>query len=80
MKIEDDVFKGLFRDLWNMVMDSKDMNGSEADWEKLLETGKAISNDPRYTSIRDLAIEWIVSYVSFLEKITQAAAENRQEA
>lgn len=68
MKIDNDVFKGLFRDMWTMVMESKDMNGTEEEWEKLLEAGKVITNNPGYVSVSDLAIEWICSYVTWMEK------------
>ena len=71
MKIENDVFKGLFREIWELVMSSKDMTGTEEEWKKLLERGDAITNDPRYAPVRELAIKWIVSYVSWLENINR---------
>ena len=70
--IDNDIFKGLFRDMWTMVMESKDMVGTEEEWEKLLEDGKLITNDPRYAPVQDLAMEWILSYVSFMEKQLRA--------
>lgn len=79
MKIDNDVFKGLFRDMWNMVMESKDMDGTEAEWEKLLEDGKKITNDPRYAPVQDLAIAWINNYVSWLDARTRALPRSDRE-
>lgn len=71
---ENEVFREFFKDIWKLVIESKDSTHTEAEWEKLLDQGKALVNDPRYEAVQDLAIAWINSFVSWLDARNRARA------
>lgn len=56
----------LITDVWKLIKANPNPV-TEADWEKLLEGGKAIDNNPKYKTIEPLARYWILGYLSWAE-------------
>lgn len=53
-------------DIWKWIKSTDNM--TEDRWEEVLEQAKSISNDPKYASIKKMAIEWLLSYENYLEE------------
>lgn len=60
------VIHSFTNDLWKWIKSTDGM--TEDRWEEVLEQAKAITNDPKYASIRQMAIEWILAYENHLEE------------
>lgn len=56
----------LITDVWKLIKANPNPV-TEADWEKLLEGGKAIDNNPKYKTIEPLARYWILGYMDWAE-------------
>ena len=56
----------LITDVWKLIKANPNPV-TEAEWEKLLEEGKVIDNNPKYTDVEPLARHWINNYVFWLE-------------
>ena len=57
----------LIIDVWRLVRENPNP-ATEADWEKLLEEGKVIDNNPKYADVEPLARHWILDYMTWLER------------
>ena len=68
MENENEIFRSFFSDIWKLVMASKDSTRTEKEWEKLIENGNTIVNDPKYGMLQDLPIIWINGFISWLEE------------
>lgn len=60
------IINSLINDLWKLIKANPNPK-TEEDWEKLLEGGKAIDNNPKYKTIEPLARYWILGYLSWAE-------------
>jgi len=56
----------LIIDVWRLVRENPNPV-TESDWEKLLEEGKVIDNNPKYADVEPLARHWILDYMIWLE-------------
>lgn len=56
----------LIIDVWRLVRENPNPV-TEAEWEKLLEEGKVIDNNPKYADVEPLARHWILDYMTWLE-------------
>ncbi len=56
----------LITDVWKLIKANPNP-GTDADWEKLLEEGKVIDNNPKYADVEPLARHWILDYMTWLE-------------
>ena len=57
---------GLINDIWKLIKANPNPV-TESDWEKLLEEGKVIDNNPKYADVEPLARHWILNYMTWLE-------------
>ena len=56
----------LITDVWKLIKANPNPV-TEAEWEKLLEEGKVIDNNPKYADVEPLARHWILDYMIWLE-------------
>ena len=56
----------LITDVWKLIKANPNPE-TDADWEKLLEEGKVIDNNPKYADVEPLARHWILDYMTWLE-------------
>lgn len=56
----------LINDIWKLIKANPNPV-TEAEWEKLLEEGKVIDNNPKYADVEPLARHWILDYMTWLE-------------
>ena len=56
----------LIIDVWKLIKPNPNPV-TEAEWEKLLEEGKVIDNNPKYADVEPLARHWILDYMTWLE-------------
>ena len=56
----------LITDVWKLIKANPNP-ATEAEWEKLLEEGKVIDNNPKYADVEPLARHWILDYMTWLE-------------
>lgn len=64
--VEQKTFYSLINDIWKLIKANPNPV-TEAEWEKLLEEGKAIDNNPKYANVEPLARHWILDYMTWLE-------------
>ena len=57
---------GLINDIWKLIKANPNPVTDE-EWEKLLEEGKVIDNNPKYADVEPLARHWILNYISWSE-------------
>ena len=60
------IINSLINDLWKLIKANPNPK-TEEDWEKLLEEGKVIDNNPKYADVEPLARHWILDYMTWLE-------------
>ena len=60
------IINSLINDLWKLIKTNPNPK-TEEDWEKLLEEGKVIDNNPKYADVEPLARHWILDYMTWLE-------------
>ena len=56
----------LITDVWKLIKANPNPV-TEAEWEKFLEEGKVIDNNPKYADVEPLARHWILDYMTWLE-------------
>lgn len=56
----------LIIDVWRLVRENPNPV-TEAEWEKLLEGGNAIDNNPKYKTVEPLARYWVLGYIDWVE-------------
>ena len=60
------IINNLITDVWKLIKANPNPV-TEAEWEKLLEEGKVIDNNPKYADVEPLARHWILDYMIWLE-------------
>lgn len=58
------MWKNLFRDLWQLVIDTQD----GFDWDEIDVRMKELTNKPEYRPIQQLVIDWCLAYMNYLEE------------
>lgn len=58
------MWKNLFRDLWQLVIDTQD----GFDWDEVDARMKELTNKPQYRPIQQLVIDWCLAYMNYLEE------------
>lgn len=56
----------LITDVWKLIKANPNPV-TEAEWEKLLEEGKVVDNNPKHANVEPLARHWILDYMTWLE-------------
>ena len=60
------IINSLINDLWKLIKANPNPV-TDAEWEKLLEGGNAIDNNPKYKTVEPLARYWVLGYIDWVE-------------